>query len=363
MRIGIVGLAQSGKTTLFNALTGLDVDTAAYAGQDAVRIGVCKVPDARLDRLEAMFRPKKKTYATVEYVDLAGIAAAEEGRGGISDDLIAKIRPNDMILAVVRAFENDAVPHPAGSVDPARDMEALWTDLLLSDLSIVENRIARLEADRGKPRYTEEHEKELELVRRCKRCLDEERPLREMELTEAEAKRIRGFQLLSRKPLLVAVNVDERDLGGIDEILRPFGKWRAHPRTEVIAVAARSEADLRGLEAEEAAAFREELGLAEPVVERIARASYDLLGYISFFTVGDKEVRAWTIPAGTPARQAAGAIHDDLERGFIRAEVVPYEHLVERGGLAECRKDGSLRLEGKDYLVKDGEIFHVRFSV
>jgi len=363
MKISVVGLSQAGKTTLFNALTGQDAATGGFSGQDTVNVGSCLVPDQRVERLDQIFRPKKKTLARVEVVDVAGIASAEGPGGGIPSDLLGKIRNNDMLLAVVRDFKSDTVAHPLSSVDPARDLEALWTEFLVSDLSIAEGRIERLEATRGKPRFTEENEKELEVLLRARECLGEERPLKELELAEEEEKRIRGFQFLTRKPLLVVVNIDEREIGNEDRILAPLRSFGELPRTEVLTIAARAEAELRQLDAEEAAVFREELGLTEPAVDRIAEACYRLLGYISFFTVGDDEVRAWSIPEGTSARAAAGEIHQDIERGFIRAEVVAYDRFLAAGSLAACKKDGSLRLEGKDYVVRDGEIVHYRFSV
>ncbi len=365
MKIGIVGFAQSGKTTLFNALTGMNIDTSSYSGQDSANIGMARVPDERIEKLTEIFQPKKKTLAAVEYVDIAGIASSEPGdrTSGIPSEQLGRIRNNDMIVAVLRGFENDTVPHPAGSVDALRDMSNLWSEFLLSDHAICEGRIERLAAAKKKPNFTDENEKELAILHRCKALLDEEKPLRHLELADEEARLIRGFQFLTQKPLLIAVNIDERHIGNDEAILAKWAEWSALPAIEVIIISAKAEAEIQQLDEEEATMFRQELGLTEPVPGRIAAACYRLLGYHSFFTVGEDEVRAWSIPVGTNARAAAGEIHKDIERGFIRAEVVTYDKFVANGTLNDCKKDGSLRLEGKEYIVKDGEIVHYRFSV
>ncbi len=364
MKIGIVGLGQSGKTTLFNALTGLDLETGTFSGQDAVNLGTAKVPDERIEKLTEIFNPKKKTLAAVEYVDIAGIASSEPGQSsGIPGDQLGRMRNNDMLVVVLRGFENDTVPHPAGTIDPLRDMSTLWGEFMLSDHTICEGRIERLEGMKGKPRFTDDNAKELEALQRCKEFLDEEKPLREIELNETETKLLRGYQFLSQKPMLLVINIDEREIGTEDKILERFKDWAALPKTQILTISAKAEAEIQQLDEEEAAMFREELGLTEPVPGRIATACYSLLGYISFFTVGEDEVRAWSIPEGTDARKAAGEIHADIERGFIRAEVVTYDKFIENGTLNDCKKDGSLRLEGKDYVVLDGEIVHYRFSV
>ena len=364
MKIGLVGLSQSGKTTLFNALTGMTVETGGYSGSDAVHVGTAKVPDSRVEKLTEIFQPKKKTPAAVEYVDIAGIASSEPGQSsGIPSEQLGRIRNNDMLVVVLRAFENDTVAHPSGSVDARRDMIDLWSEFLLSDHTICANRIERLEGTRGKSKFTDENQRELEALVRCREALDAERPLSSEEWSADDAKLLRGFQFLTRKPLLIVLNIDERDLGKESEMLDAWKEWSDRDGVEILTIAAKAEAELQQLDPEEATMFREELGLTEPVPGRIAEACYRLLGLVSFFTVGEDEVRAWSIPRGTDARKAAGEIHKDIERGFIRAEVVTYEKFLENGTLANCKKDGSLRLEGKDYVVEDGEIVHYRFSV
>lgn len=364
MKIGIVGFGQSGKTTLFNALTGQDIETGTFSGQDAVNVGMARVPDERIETLTGIFNPKKKTLAAVEYVDIAGISSSEPGQGSsIPGDQLGRMRNNDMLVVVVRAFENDAVPHAAGSVDPLRDMSSLLAEFHLSDHTICEGRIERLEATKKRPKFTEENEKELTVLKRCMEYLEAEKPLKLLELSDDEARMLRGFQFLTQKPMLIVINIDERDVGKEDEILAKWTTWAEQPETKVLTIPAKAEAEIQQLDEEEAAMFREELGLIDPVPGVIAAACYDLLGYISFFTVGEDEVRAWSIPAGTDARTAAGEIHKDIERGFIRAEVVTYDKFIENGSMNDCKKDGSFRLEGKDYIVLDGEIVHYRFSV
>lgn len=356
MQLGILGFPKVGKTTLFNILTASHQSTDKFSASRQTNVGVAQVPDPRLVKLRDLFSPKKYTPATVEYVDIPGI---RKGEGAESLDL-GKLRTVDALVHVVRAFDDPELPHASGSVDPARDLLELELELILADHELVERRLERLaqSAKRGlKPE--EEREKAL-LADVVLPALEAERPLRDVELSPDDERRLRGFQMLSAKPMLVVLNVGEGELAGADP-----GKagWTKRARTEAVVVSAPIEQEIAGLAESEQREFLAELGLAEPSVARVIRASYELLGLLSFFTVGEDEVRAWTLRRGTHAREAAGAIHSDIERGFIRAEVVDWEELVKLGSLAACRNVGSLRLEGKEYEVKDGEVIHFRFNV
>ena len=356
MQLGILGFPKVGKTTLFNILTASHQSTDKFAASRQTNVGVAQVPDARLVKLRDLFAPKKFTPATVEYVDIPGI---RKGEGAESLDL-GKLRTVDAVVHVVRAFEDPELQHASGSVDPARDLLELELELILADHELVERRLDRLaqSAKRGlKPE--EEREKAL-LADLVLPALEAERPMRDVELHVDDERRLRGFQLLSAKPMLVVLNVGEGALAGADPTQ---AGWTPRAKTEAVVVSAPIEPEIAGLAADEQREFLAELGLAEPSVDRIIRASYQLLGLLSFFTVGEDEVRAWTVRRGTHAREAAGTIHSDIERGFIRAEVVEWDELLRQGSIAACRNAGSLRLEGKEYEVKDGEVIHFRFAV
>ena len=357
MKIGLVGLPKSGKTTLFNLLTGSSVATARYdTGRAELHTGVARVPDPRVDVLRGLFNPKKTTYATFEVVDLAGIAKGE--RAGLETK---EFRNADALLHVVRAFPDEAL----GAPDPRRDVEDLETELLLADLEVVERRLERLEASIKKQRKEAEL-KERDLLGRLKAALESERPLRAETLTGDEDKLLRGFTFLSAKPIFHIVNLDEKAITEGERVVETFGLAviAARPRTRVGWVSAVIETEIARLTGEEQQAFLADLGLAEPAIRRVLRECYALLGLVSFFTVGEDEVRAWPIPEGTRAQDAAGVVHSDIARGFIRAEVNGYEELVAvNGAFADLRSRGQLRLEGKDYVVRDGEICHFRFNV
>jgi ribosome-binding ATPase len=356
MKAGILGLSLVGKSTLFQLLTGTPAATAG--GRPEARLGIARVPDARVAGLATIFQPKKSTLATVEYVDVPGVA---KGEGQTLVDLPA-LRGVDAFVHVVRAFESDTVPHPDGSVDPRRDAEVLELELILADHGTVERRLERLEANIKKAHKAEDVS-EKALFLRLKETLEAEKPLRELALSEDERKRLRGYALLSEKPLLLVVNVGEdaiRDPGPVMAGLRAFAE---RPRVALCAVSAPIEAEMAELPAEDARVFREDLGLAEPGLDRVIRSTYELLGLISFLTAGEDECRAWTISRGTKAPQAAGAIHSDIERGFIRAQVVAYDDLLTAGSLAACRDKGTLRLEGREYLVRDGDVIEFKFNV
>ncbi len=319
------------------------------------------VPDPRIDRLSAMFRPRKTTYAKVTYADIAGLAKGVSA-GGLSGPLLNTISQSDALLHVVRAFEDPDVPHVEGSVNPRRDIEIVDAELLLSDLIIVERRIERLEAQlkKGGDRQARAtNEAERALMQRLYDQLDAGQPLRDLDLTPAELKALRNFGLLTLKPLLIVLNVGEQSADCALDALADY----QHRRTSITCLQGRLEMELAQLPPEEVGEFLAEYQIAELGLHRVIRLSYDLLGIHSFFTVGEDEVRAWTIPVGATAVEAAGVIHSDLARGFIRAEVIAYDDLIAAGSLAAARQRGLLRLEGRDYVVQNGDILSIRFNV
>jgi GTP-binding protein YchF len=361
LRAGLIGFPSSGKTTLFQLMTSVAHAPGRDAKSDAT-VGIARVPDARLDTLTAMFNPKKHVPATVEFVDIANPARSGTTAAQALLD-VAPYRNADALLHVVRAFRDESVPHPKTTIDPARDAREMEEELILADLGVVERRLERLERDLKK-QNTPELRREQEVLRRCKAQLDNGRALRALELNADDARRLRGFQLLSAKPLLIVLNIDEADLGHADVAVERAGLHTllASGHTRAVPVCARIELEIAQLEPADAEAFMADLALSESGLDRVIRAGYDLLGYISFFTVGEDECRAWSIPRGTNAQAAAGEIHTDLARGFIRAEVVPYASLVARGSLHACKEHGELRLEGKEYVVQDGDVVNIRHS-
>ena len=366
MQIAIVGLAGSGKTTVFNTLTRGHAETGGFGGVE-LHIGVVKVPDERLDRLAAIFKPKKLVQADVTYVDLPAPPASSDGKIGAEElpaEHLARLRESDALLHVVRAFEDPNHPHPDGSVDAARDLERLDFEFVIADLALVDRRLERLKASgrHGTPAERESNEREEAVLVRLKEALEAGRPIRDVELEEDEEKAIRGFRFLSQKPVLVLLNVAEGDLAGAGERVSALAATYDHRNALIDALSAKIEMELGELEADDAAVFMEELGIAESGLGRVIDLSYRLLGLISFLTAGPDEVRAWPIPDGSTAVDAAGAIHTDLAKGFIRAETVAYEDLVTLGSMAEARKAGRLRSEGKTYRVKDGDVLEILFS-
>ena len=362
MKIGIVGLPFSGKSTLFNALTGSAVSTASHAiGKVEAQHAVVKVPDNRLDRLYQIFKPKKNVPATIEYLDLPGLSADENKKGGFSDQFLGQLRTVDAILLVIRCHRNENVSHPLNTIDPQRDLQLVQSEFILSDLAIIENRMQRLQRQM-RVRKTDADVKEYHLLEKFKAHLEEEKPLRLMPMAADEELIVRGYQFLTQKPLLVVLNIDEKDIVREAEIMAGFESWRSQPGMLILPVSARIEMEILQLPEDEAQIFREDAGIKEAAMDKLIRASYDLLGLISFFTVGDDETRAWTIRTNTAAPQAAGEIHSDFEKGFIRAEVVGYEDFIQRGTMAKCRSDAVLRLEGKEYIVRDGDIINFRFA-
>jgi GTP-binding protein YchF len=358
LRAGLIGFPSTGKTTFFRLLTSArEGDRPGHHGKGEAHVGVSRVPDDRLDRLTAMYTPRKRVPATVEFADMAAHASATD----LLD--VAPFRTAQALLHVVRMFRDETIPHASGSVDPARDARAMEDELILADLGVVERRLDRLEKDLRKT-PSADLKREHEILVECRTALENGRPLRALSLPADDLKRLRGFQFLSEKPLLLVLNIDESDIGQMDRavsraVLQPF---LAGAATRVAPVCAKIELEIAELEPDDAAAFLSDLGLKESGLDRVIRASYDLLGYVSFFTVGDDECRAWSIPRNTHAQVAAGEVHTDIARGFIRAEVVSYERLVARGSMAACREHGEVRLEGKDYVVEDGDVINFRFA-
>jgi GTP-binding protein YchF len=357
LRIGIVGLPLTGKTTLFQILTRAH-GSSAGSGRTEAHVGVVRVPDDRLDKLSGMFHPEKTVYATIEYMDMPG-SVIELARTGVQSQALREL---DALVHVVRSFENDAVPIEGG-VDAKRDIENVELELILSDLAMVEKRLERLEKDIKKLKNPA-LERESQVLMVCKTTLEKQTPLRELEMDAEEAKVIRGFTFLSLKPMLYILNLGEGDAARADladQFVADAG-LKHRPRTAVSAICGKVEAEIAQFSDAEAVEFMASYGLKESAISRLIRASYQLLGLISFFTVGEDECRAWTIPSGHTALEAAGAIHSDIQRGFIRAEVVKYDDLIATGGFAEARTRALLRLEGKEYIVHDGEIVHFRHS-
>jgi len=358
MKIGIVGLANSGKTTIFNALTGLNIPTTIYTTtKTEPHMGIVKVPDERVERLSEIFHPKKGIFATVQYVDYLGITKGDMEQNRKVLDMIKDV---DAILHVVRAFEDESVVHPLGKVDPLRDAETLELELILSDLDLVEKRLIRMEEARKRGKKIDESEKVVLL--KCKEALEDEKPLRDVSFTESELLALRHLQLISIRPEVILLNLHENDLPKErhSNLIKDF---RERFNLPVIALSGKIEMEIAQLDATEAEEFLKGYGLEEPAMHRLIRLCYEHLGLISFLTVGKNEVRAWTIRKGTTAHKAAGKIHSDLERGFIRAEVISYNDFIEAGSMAEARERGLLRLEGKDYIVQDGDIINFRFNV
>jgi GTP-binding protein YchF len=344
MKVGLIGHRGAGKTTIFNMLTGLQAQVGGFAGKEEVHLGVIKVPDARIDKLSAIFKPKKTTYAEIRFTDFPPSQGEEELKSNSA--LVTQMREVDAITLVLRDFDAGA--------NPMKDLNALLTEMILADLTVVENRRGRLKKEKARPL-------EEALLERCAVALENEESLRNLDFTADEENLASGFGFLSRKPLLVIFNRSEEkasvplETGNQQELARRG--------LQGLALAGKVEMEIAQLDENDRAAFLQEIGIEEPARERFIRVSYTLLDLISFFTTGEDEVRAWTIAQGTMARKAAGRIHSDIERGFIRAEVVAYDDFIIHGSEAKCKEAGKLRLEGKDYPVKDGDIIHFRFAV
>jgi GTP-binding protein YchF len=361
MKTAIIGLANSGKTTIFNALTGLNLEVTTFPTLSAEpHTGVVRVPDIRLEKLTEIFKPKKTTQATVEYIDFIGLSKGDMAQNRKVFDLI---RDADAIVHVVRGFVDESISHPMGSVGPRRDAETVELEMIFGDLELVDKRLERMEEGAKKGKKPSEDERNL-LVK-CKEALESETALRDLDFTEEEQMAMRSLQFMSIKPQLIVLNVAEEDMNSTgtkeatDE-LRSFFKGR---QVRVLDLCGKIEMEIAQLPTDEARAFLDDLGIAEPALNKLIHLSYELLGFISFLTAGEDEVRAWTIRKGIDAQKAAGKIHSDIERGFIRAEVVAYDDFIAHGSMAASKEKGLVRLEGKTYPVKDGDIINFRFNV
>lgn len=360
MQIGIIGLPQSGKTTIFQALTGLQIDHPTYAASGLhVQTAIVNVPDPRVDALSALFRPRKTIYAQVQYNDINGLERGLGEAGGLSGPLLNHIAQNDALALVVRAFPSAAVPHPEGDVDPARDLALVQDEMMLSDMALLDKRLQRLRERAGKggnPAEREANAREMAVLERLWAALEAGRPLRDEPLSADEERMLRGYGFLTQKPLLIIINLG-------DDQAEDLPPAPASPRVAMLPLRGRLEMELAQMDPADVGEFLAEFGIAEQGRQRVVRASYDLLGLISFFTVGEDEVRAWTLRRGETALDAAATIHTDLARGFVRAEVISYPQMIAAGSIAEARRHGWLRLEGKEYEVADGDIIHIRFNV
>jgi ribosome-binding ATPase len=366
MKAGIIGLPSSGKTTVFNAISGgsAEVHAFASAGQETPNLAVVPVPDSRQDWLSALYKTKKTTLATVELVDVSGVLPGQAKKDGFSPELIANLRQVDALVHVVRDFQEDSLQHPSGSIDPKRDGETLEQELIIADLIVVEKRLSKLDAEiqrkKGAERTTVEAEKEL--LTRFNACLSEGKALRSETVTEDEQKLIRGYTFLSAKPLLVVENISEAAIAEVSKQASKNGK-DGEKIPEIIKFCAKAEMEIAQMNQEEQDDFLKMLGIDQPAREKLIKAIYALLDLIVFFTVGEDEVKAWTITRGTIAQEAARKIHSDIARGFIRAEVVAFELLKEHGSWNAAKEKGLVRLEGKDYKMQDGDCVNFRFAV
>ncbi len=363
MDLGIIGLARCGKSSLFNAVTRGSAAVGAYSSRERPNVGVVRVPDERVDALAAIFKPKRTTHAEVRWVDYPVAGFGPEGPGA---PFLAELAGMDAIVHTVRAFEDESVPHPEGGVDPHRDIESLDLELTFADLALIERRLGRLEteirsakaADRGPL------ERDRALLTALQEALEEGRAIRELEPPAEQGPLLAQYQFVTQLPALLVINIGEEELARRASIEAEFADRYGGERVAVVALCAKLEAELAALEPAEAAEFRSGLALdEESLLDRAIRAAYQLLGLQSFITVGDDECRAWTVPAGATAQEAAGKIHSDMERGFIRAEVARWDELIEAGSLSDLRRRGRLHTEGKSYVVQDGDVLNVLFNV
>jgi ribosome-binding ATPase len=355
MQTGIIGLPLVGKTSLFRILTRAKVDSRSSPNQ--AHVGIARVPDARVAKLAEVFKPKKVTYATIEYVDIGGLQKDREKNSAS----LVPLREADALANVVRLFEDPSIPNEAGSLDALRDIESVELELMLNDLEQASRRIERLEKDLKKKKDPHA-EAELQLLLRCRQALESEQPLRELELKAEEKKMITGFTFLSQKPMLYVLNLGDDQASEIDRVIEKYHleKLAAKPRTSVVPFCGKIEAELADLDDAEAAEMMKAYGLKESGRDRLLQATYRLLGLISFLTCGEPECRAWTIERGMTAQQAAGAIHSDIEKNFIKAEVVNWENLLAAGSFPAARERAQVRLEGKEYVVQDGDVILFR---
>jgi GTP-binding protein YchF len=363
--IGIIGLSKSGKTTIFNGLTKGKAATGGYSAKAQANIGMASVPDDRIHKLAEIFHPKKIVHAEVKYIDIGASVKEMAVDKGIGGQLLNQLSTVDVLVNVVRAFKDDSLPHPEGSLDPGRDIEAMNLELTFSDLAILEKRLEKMEASlkAAKPADRQAVQREQETLLKIKSSLEKDIPIRELPLTADEMKSISAYQFLTAKPLLTAVNIGEDQLPQAKAMEEDLNRRYAKPRCRVIASCGKLEMELSQMGDEGMEEFRKEFGMQETGLDRTIKVSYELLDLVSFLTVGEDECRAWPIKRGTEAVRAAGKIHTDIERGFIRAEVILYTDLLRAGGLNEAKKQGLLRLEGKTYIVQDGDVVNFLFNV
>jgi hypothetical protein len=360
MQIGLVGLQYSGKTTLFSTLAEKDYDEVIASKEDA-KIEVVKVPDKRLDKLTEIFKPKKQVNATIEVFDTPGLQMSDDGKVKITNEFLSNVRDNDALVYVIRQFKNDSVFHPMNTIDPIRDVEFLETEFLLADLAFFENRIEKVKKDFNKSK-DENLKREIPLLEKCYAHLENEKPLRTMKLDGNERKILSGYQLLSLKNLVIAVNFDEDSMNSVDDILQKIRESVNVENVSIIPFFAKIEYEMSQLGEEDKSEFMQDYGIEESAKDKILRISYEVLGLHSFFTVGEDECRAWTLKKNYTAQQAAGVIHTDFYNRFIRAEVVHYDDFIKYGSFQKCKDAGVWRLEGKDYIVKDGDILNIRHN-
>jgi GTP-binding protein YchF len=361
MQLGIVGLPFSGKSTLFQAITKTHLDAAAMAKPDA-HLGVVKVPDERLDRCSALFSPKSTVYASIEFVDVAGLQKGASGTAQFTTSFLSAVKNNDALIQVVRLFRNDAVPHPDGRIDPLRDVATFETEFILADMAVVESRVEKIHKQIGRGQ-DELMKKELPVLEKCLALLQQEKPLRNEDLSPEELHILKTYQLLSLKPMLIALSLDESQQPIMEEEVGRVAAAKAGLRTRVIAFFGKIDMEISELSDDEARMFLDEYGIKESALDTLIRESYALLGLQSFLTVGEDECRAWTIRIGMSAQEAAGVIHSDFVNKFIRAEVVHYDDFIAaEGSFAKAKDAGHWRLEGKNYVVKDGDILNIRHS-
>lgn len=359
MQIGIVGLPYSGKTTFFQTLTETHIDPNALQKKD-VNQAIIKVPDERLDKLTEIFNPKRKVNATIEIVDLVGVQKPEPGHSAFSTLFLSKVRTNDALIHVVRGFVDQSVPHIEGTIDLLRDIKTFEEELIFSDMAFVESKLEKLEKDIQKQKTKDQAMKEMAIIKKWNEVLSEGNPLRDLEFDAEGQKLIKNYQLLSAKPLLLALNLNEADIPNKNDIVEKVRNNFFGKNIRIEPFFAKIEMELSQLSEDEKAIFMGEYGLEDSAISRLIRSAYDLLGSQSFFTVGEDECRAWTIQKGMTAQESAGVIHTDFYNKFIRAEVVHYKEFLECGSFAKCKEKGYFRLEGKEYIVKDGDIMHIR---